>query len=52
MRGMAAPVMLGGRLRALWAYRGFVLGMVVRDFRGRYLSSALGVFWAVLNPLA
>ena len=43
---------LGGRLRALWAYRGFVLGMVARDFRGRYLGSALGVVWAVLNPVA
>jgi lipopolysaccharide transport system permease protein len=49
---MVAPTMLGGRLWALWAYRGFVLGMVARDFRGRYLGSALGGFWAVLNPLA
>jgi lipopolysaccharide transport system permease protein len=45
-------VKFGGRLRALWAYRGFVLGMVARDFRGRYLGSALGASWAVLNPLA
>jgi lipopolysaccharide transport system permease protein len=45
-------VKLGGRLKALWAYRGFVLGMVARDFRGRYLGSALGASWAVLNPLA
>lgn len=43
---------LGGRLKALWAYRGFVFGMVARDFRGRYLGSALGASWAVLNPLA
>jgi lipopolysaccharide transport system permease protein len=45
-------VKLAGRLKALWAYRGFVLGMVARDFRGRYLGSALGAAWAVLNPLA
>jgi len=45
-------VKLGGRLKALWAYRGFVLGMVARDFQGRYLGSALGASWAVLNPLA
>jgi lipopolysaccharide transport system permease protein len=45
-------VKLAGRLTALWAYRGFVLGMVARDFRGRYLGSVLGASWAVLNPLA
>jgi homopolymeric O-antigen transport system permease protein len=43
---------LAGRAKALWAYRGFVFGMVARDFRGRYLGSALGACWAVLNPLA
>ena len=41
---------LGGRLQALWAYRGFVLGMVARDFRGRYLGSVLGASWIVLQP--
>src|SRR5262249_48109877 len=40
---------LQGRLSALWTYRSFVLGMVARDFRGRYLGSALGGFWAVVN---
>jgi len=45
-------VKLEGRLKALWAYRGFVLGMVARDFRGRYLGSVLGASWAVVNPLA
>ena len=49
---MSAPAKLAGRLRALWVYRGFVVGMVVRDFRGRYLGSVLGAFWAVLNPVA
>jgi lipopolysaccharide transport system permease protein len=43
---------VGGRLKALWAYRGFVFGMVARDFRARYLGSVLGASWAVLNPLA
>jgi lipopolysaccharide transport system permease protein len=43
---------LTGRLRALWAYRGFVAGMVARDFQGRYLGSVLGASWAVLNPVA
>lgn len=45
-------IKLAGRFTALWAYRGFVLGMVARDFRGRYLGSALGASWAIVNPLA
>ena len=40
-----------GRAKALWAYRGFVMGMVARDFRGRYFGSVLGASWAILNPL-
>jgi lipopolysaccharide transport system permease protein len=43
---------LSGRLGALWAYRGFVLRMVARDVKGRYLGSVLGASWAVLNPIA
>jgi lipopolysaccharide transport system permease protein len=45
-------VKVAGQLKALWVYRGFVLGMVARDFRGRYLGSILGASWAILNPLA
>jgi len=51
MAVIAAPTKLGGRLRALWAYRSFILSMVARDFRGRYLGSALGVLWVVLLPV-
>lgn len=40
------------RLRALWQYRGFVVSMVAREFRSRYLGSLLGSIWSVLNPLA
>lgn len=40
------------RLRALWQYRGFVISMVAREFRSRYLGSLLGSLWSVLNPLA
>jgi lipopolysaccharide transport system permease protein len=43
---------LQGRLSALWTYRSFVLGMVAHDFTGRYLGSAVGRVWAVVNPLA
>ena len=43
---------LVGMLQALWLYRKFVFSMVGREFRGRYFGSLLGVFWAVLTPLA
>lgn len=41
-----------GRLIALYHYRGFVLSMVAREFRSRYLGSLLGGVWSILNPLA
>lgn len=41
-----------GRLVALWQYRGFVLSMVAREFRSRYMGSLLGSIWSILNPLA
>lgn len=37
---------------ALWRYRGFVISMVVREFRGRYLGSLFGSLWSIINPLA
>ncbi len=39
-------------LKALWAYRGFILGSVKREFQSRYQNSLLGAAWTVLNPLA
>lgn len=39
-------------LKALWAYRGFIVGSVKRDFQARYRNSLLGSAWAVINPLA
>lgn len=39
-------------LRALWAYRGFILGSVAREFQSRYRNSVLGAAWTVLNPLS
>ena len=38
--------------RALWAYRGFILGSVRREFQSKYRNSLLGATWNVLNPLA
>lgn len=39
-------------LRPLWAYRGFVLGNVKREFQLKYRNSLLGAAWTVLQPLA
>lgn len=38
--------------KPLWAYRGFILGSVKREFQSKYRSSMLGAAWTVLNPLA
>jgi lipopolysaccharide transport system permease protein len=38
--------------RALWQYRGFILGNVRREFEARYRNSLLGAAWTVLQPLA
>jgi ABC-2 type transport system permease protein/lipopolysaccharide transport system permease protein len=45
------PVKMGHALRDLWGARELVFGLVERDLRVRYKQAALGVFWAVLNPL-
>ncbi len=41
-----------GALNALWAYRGFILGSVKREFQSKYLNSLLGVAWTVIQPLS
>jgi len=41
-----------GMVRAIWSYRGFILGSVKREFQSRYRNSLLGAAWTVLNPLA
>ena len=38
--------------RALWAYRGFILGSVQREFQSKYRNSLLGAAWTAINPLA
>ena len=45
---MISPLML----RGLWAYRGFVLGSVKREFQSKYVNAMLGTVWSVLSPLA
>lgn len=44
--------MSAGIARALWRYRGFILGSVRREFQARYRNSLLGAAWTVLQPLA
>ncbi len=39
-------------LRGLWAYRGFVLGSVKREFQSKYANAILGAVWSLLSPLA
>lgn len=39
-------------IRPLWAYRGFILGSVRREFQSKYRNSLLGAAWTILNPLA
>lgn len=39
-------------LKAIWLYRGFILGCVKREFQSKYRNSLLGASWNVLNPLA
>ena len=41
-----------GMLGALWAYRGFIVGSVMREFQSKYRNSLLGAAWTVINPLA
>lgn len=38
--------------RALWAYRGFILGSVKREFQSKYRNSLLGAAWTIINPLS
>jgi len=37
---------------SVWAYRGFVLASIRREFQLRYRNSLLGALWTVLQPLA
>lgn len=39
-------------VKALWAYRGFIIGSVKREFQSKYHDSMLGAAWSIINPLA
>ena len=38
-------------IRNIWAYRGFIIGSVKREFQSKYRNSLLGAAWTVINPL-
>jgi len=38
--------------KSLWAYRGFIVGSVKREFQSKYRNSLLGASWTIINPLA
>jgi lipopolysaccharide transport system permease protein len=40
------------KLKAIWAYRGFIRGSVQREFQIKYRNSLLGAAWNIINPLA
>lgn len=39
-------------LESLWAFRGFVIESVKRDFQSKYQNSLIGSLWAIINPVA
>lgn len=39
-------------IKSLWAYRGFILGSVKREFQMKYRNSMLGAAWTVIQPLS
>jgi len=40
------------RLSVIWQYRGFILNLVGREFRSKYMGSLLGSMWSIIKPLA
>lgn len=43
---------LGQALRELWAFRNTIMAFAERDIRVKYKQAALGVAWALIQPLA
>ena len=42
----------GSALRELWTYRAIILAFAERNTRIKYKQAALGIAWAVIQPLA
>ena len=45
-------MMPSAMLRGIWAYRGFVIGSVKREFQSKYGNAILGAAWSLLSPIA
>ena len=43
---------MGGMLKSVWQYRGFVLSSIRNDMVSRFAQSKLGGLWVILNPLS
>ena len=41
-----------GVLRAVWAYRYFIISSIKTEFSSRFVRSKLGAVWMILHPLA
>ena len=39
-------------VRPAWAYRGFILASLQREFQSRYRNSLLGAAWTIIQPLS
>lgn len=50
LRGRA--MISAGMIKDVFAYRGFILGSVKREFQSKFRNSMLGAAWMILNPLA
>src|SRR3954470_2540905 len=51
VRLQARPGWIGVNLRELWQYRDLLGFLASRDIKVRYKQTALGVAWAVLQPV-
>lgn len=40
------------QLKAIWAYRFFIISSIKTEFRSRFARSSLGGIWMILHPLA
>ena len=41
-----------GMLRDVWAYRGFIMASVRREFNSKYLRTQFGFLWIIIQPLS
>lgn len=42
---------IGVRIAGIFSHRQIIAGMVARNLKGKYIGSALGISWSVINPL-